>query len=66
MMLQWDCASLFWVICSEARSIHEWGESCAAAAAHVMALAALVGVGAHISALSLLHALRWLPTGWVV
>ncbi len=28
-----------------------------------MALAALVGAGTHMSALILLHTLRWLPTG---
>jgi len=35
----------------------------AAAAAHVSTLAALVGAGTHMSALTLLHTLLWLPTG---
>ena len=48
--------------------MHEKGESCAAAAAHMMAIAGRVGVG-HMSALTPLHTLQWLPTGspdWVV
>ena len=39
-------------------------EVCASAATHTTALAALVGIGTHISALSPVHMLRWLPTGW--
>lgn len=49
--------------------MHEKGESCAAAAAHMMAIAGRVGVGTHMSALTPTHTLQWLPTGspdWVV